>query len=78
MVITTASKLIIAEDEIKDLTLQLEKEQLYSLDLEKQLAEAHVAINRWHDTCTRLEALVREVESIRLILQDRKPWWKFW
>jgi hypothetical protein len=73
MAVTTASKLMLANDEIADLTADIEK-----LEAEK----AHLII-RYTNRILDMEDRMNALEAESCILRDtvsrlKNPWWKFW
>jgi hypothetical protein len=73
MVVTNASKLMLAQDEINDLNSYIEK-----LEAEK----ANLII-RYTNRILDMEDRMNALEADSCILRDtlsrlKKPWWKFW
>jgi predicted nucleic acid-binding Zn-ribbon protein len=70
MVVTTASKLMLAEDEIDDLNTKLD-----AMEVERaNLVIRHA--NEVKELKDRIIDLESEVSELRYDLEH--PWWKFW
>lgn len=73
MVITTASKLMIAEDEISDLQKELElMHSAYDI-LSKAFSDSHKLAEKLQENN---EALLKELNALKY--DQSNPWWKFW
>lgn len=77
MVITTASKLILAQDEIKDLKNEyVSMEAAYEF-IKQRYVESYNKLERnYVEQSKIIEELRKEIKDLKY---DRdNPWWKFW
>lgn len=73
MVVTTASKLILAEDEVKDLREDLENMKSAFDTLEAAFNKIESLYDKQFEEIERLRA-----ENAALKYDKSNPWWKFW
>lgn len=73
MVVTTASKLILAEDEVKDLREDLENMKSAFDTIEAAFKSLASLYDKQFEELERLRA-----ENAALKYDKNNPWWKFW